>query len=240
VSENPVRDLHDAVARSGDPVIASTRPATTKPIEMRRMVSDVISRLRPEHATVLDLGCGTGVLGEPIARLAARYVGVDVSPEAVAVLRERLPGVDIRCADVLRDDLSDLGAFDRVLVYAVLHYVTSEAEGELFLRKAIELVAPGGFALFGNLPLPAEDLPHTTNQRLAGLVWSAARRLSRQSSHKHVASIPAGYCLSLTRPMIDGWLEGVSSVRWSWVVPRLGTPLQRTRADLIVEKMARG
>lgn len=234
MSDNPVRDLHDAVAGSDDPVVASTRPANTTSIEMRRMVADVVGKLRPAGATVLDLGCGTGVLGEPIARVAARYAGVDISPKAVEVLRERIPGADIRCADVLRDDLSDLGVFDRVLIYAVLHYVTSEAEGELFVRKAVGLVTPGGLALFGNLPLPPKDLPHSAIQKAAGLTWSLARRFGRRRSRAPVGGIPDR--LALTRPMIDSWLVGIHDVSWRWVAPRLGTPMQRTRADLIVEK----
>jgi hypothetical protein len=152
------------------------------------------------------------------------------------VLRVRLPAADVRCADVIRDDLSDLGVSDRVLVYAVLHYVTNEAEGELFVRKAIGLLAPGGLALFGNLPLPNQDLPHTRAQRIAGMTWSAARRLGRRQSRVTMSGIPPGYCLALTRPMIDRWLQGISGITWTWAAPRVGTPLQRTRADLIVER----
>lgn len=238
VSDNPVRDLHDEVARSEDPVTASTRPASTTAAEMRRMVDDVVRKLRPDGMTVIELGCGTGVLAVPIARRAVAYTGIDVSSEAVAVLRERLPAADVRCLDVTRDDLGSLGTFDRVLVYAVLHYVTSEDEGELFVRKALDLLRPGGVALFGNLPLPPGDLPHTQMQRLAGVAWSGARRLSRPRSRPPVNVLPAGHCLPLTRPLIEGWLREVPGVASTWLAPRLGTPMRRTRADLVVTKEA--
>jgi SAM-dependent methyltransferase len=240
VSENPVRDLHDRVARSDDPVVASTRPATTTALEMRRMVGDVIAKLKPDHVSVLELGCGTGVLGVPIARRARRYAGIDVSPRAVEVLSERLPNALIRCADVTRDDLSDLGQFDRVLVYAALHYVTSAAEGERFVHRALSLLAPGGRALFGNLPLPVADLPHSWLQRAFGRGWTGLRRIARQLGHRPAradpSSMPAGYCLPLTRDLIEGWLRPVPDVSWRWVPPRVGVPLMRSRADLIVEK----
>jgi SAM-dependent methyltransferase len=238
LADNPVRDLHDEVARSDDPVVASTRPGSTTAREMRRMVDDVVHRLRPDGMTVIELGCGTGVLGVPVARRAAAYTGIDVSREAVAVLRERLPAADIRCLDVTRDDLTDLGVFDRVLVYAVLHYVTGEDEGALFVRNALGLLKPGGVALFGNLPLPSAELPHSGVQRIAGIAWSAARRLGRPRSRPPVGGLPPGYTLPLTRPLIDGWLRAVPGTRWQWLTPRLGTPLQRTRADLVVEKAA--
>jgi SAM-dependent methyltransferase len=204
---------------------------------MRRMIDDVMSTLRPDGLTVIELGCGTGVLGVPIARRAGAYTGIDVSREAVVVLRARLPAADIRCLDVIRDDLTELGTFDRVLVYATLHYVTSEDEGALFVRKAVGLLSPGGVALFGNLPLPYADLPHTVMQRAAGIAWSIARRLSRPQSRPQVGGIiPMGYCLALTRPLIEGWLREIPATRWRWLAPRLGTPMQRTRADLVVEK----
>ena len=86
MSDNPVRILHDSVARSNDPVVASTRPASTTSTEMRRMVEDVIAKLEPDGMTVIDIGCGTGVLGVPIARRAARYAGeADRARVAVAV-----------------------------------------------------------------------------------------------------------------------------------------------------------
>jgi SAM-dependent methyltransferase len=238
MSVNPVRDLHDAVARSEDPVVASTRPTATTAGEMQRMVEDVIEKLRPDGASVLELGCGTGVLGVPIALRASRYVGVDVSPEAVAVLSDRLPNALIRCADVTVHPLDDLGRFDRVLVYATLHYVTNPAQGERFVRNALALLAPGGQALFGNVPIPNKDLPHSPSRRVAGLVWSGWRRLKGRPRRASVGGLPPGYCVPLNRTLIDGWLRDVPGIRWRWLAPKVGVPLHRTRADLVVERDA--
>lgn len=236
MSVNPVRDLHDAVARSDDPVVASTRPATTTPLEMRRMVEDVVAKLRPEGVSVVELGCGTGVLAGPIAALASAYVGVDMAGEAIRVLTERVPAAIVRCADVVNDDLSDLGVFDRVLVYATLHYVSTEGEGEHFVRSSLALLAPGGLALFGNLPIPAAELPHSHRQRAVALAWTAARRLQRRPHRSAVNSLPPGSALSLSRPLIESWLQGIPGIRWRWLAPRAGTPMHRTRADLVVER----
>jgi SAM-dependent methyltransferase len=203
---------------------------------MRRMVEDVLNKLQPDGLTVLDIGCGTGVLGVPIAQRASKYTGVDLSPEAVAVLAELLPSSDIRWLDITRDDLDDLGMFDRVLAYAVLHYVASEAEGERFVRRALERLTPGGRALFGNIPLPNPDLPHSVVEKGTGLLWSARGRIQGRPKRAVVGGMPAGYCLPLTRVLIDGWLQGIPAIRWRWVAPRTGVPMQRRRADLLVEK----
>lgn len=234
--DSSVRDIHDAVAGSDDPVVASTRPAATTDAEMRRMIADVLAKLRPEGTTVLEIGCGTGVLAVPIAGRAARYAGVDISPRAADVLRRRLPAATIRCADITQDDLGDMGTFDRVLVYATLHYVRTEDEGARFVRNALARLAPGGVALFGNLPLPAADLPHTRRQRILALAWSARRRLSRRRQRSAPPALPAEACLPLTRRLIEVWLATVDGARWRWLAPATGVPMQRTRADLIVER----
>jgi SAM-dependent methyltransferase len=163
VSENLVRDIHDAVAGSKSPVQASVRPPGTTRRELDAMRRDVLRKLRlGPGMSVAEIGCGVGLLGVPVAQRAGRYLGLDFAPEAVRVANERLgaTGEDDRagalCVDVLslaRDDLHRLGRFDRVLMYAVLHYARSEQEGALFLQRAVDLLAPGGRALVGNVPL---------------------------------------------------------------------------------------
>ena len=41
-----------------------------------------------EGKSALDVGCGAGLLAEPLARLGARVTGIDATPEVIAVARE--------------------------------------------------------------------------------------------------------------------------------------------------------
>src|SRR5437763_14187029 len=56
-----------------------------------------------EGKTALDVGCGAGLLAEPLARLGAKVTGVDAAAELVAVAREHAAGqaleIDYRAAD---------------------------------------------------------------------------------------------------------------------------------------------
>jgi SAM-dependent methyltransferase len=157
---NLVRVLHNAVARS-DPAAASTRPVGTTDRALRRLIRDVLRKLDPPaDGSVLEVGCGTGILSVPIARRVRRFVGIDFAEEAIAVLGERLhrEGLSHRCELQVLDMLAApererLATFDRVLMYAVLHYSRSEEEGIGFLRAALGRLRPGGVALIGNLPL---------------------------------------------------------------------------------------
>lgn len=53
--------------------------------------------------TIIDLGCGEGVVAGEICRVlpAVRYVGIDASGEAIRMARESNPGVEFREGDIL-------------------------------------------------------------------------------------------------------------------------------------------
>jgi SAM-dependent methyltransferase len=61
---------------------------------------------------VLDVGCGTGWLGNVLADRGS-ITGTDLSPEAIAEGRERYPNLDLRCGDFLGMSLE--GPFDLVI-----------------------------------------------------------------------------------------------------------------------------
>ena len=75
---------------------------------------------------ILDVGCGGGLLAEPLARLGAAVTGLDPSPEAVAAAaahaRDSGLEIDYRCATV--EDLAGPGRrFDAVVALEVVEHV---------------------------------------------------------------------------------------------------------------------
>lgn len=78
---------------------------------------------------ILDAGCGTGMLAVEAARRGAEVVGIDVSPQLVAIGRERLPE-DVKGRIVLHaGDMLDpsLGVFDHIVSMDVLiHYESDQ------------------------------------------------------------------------------------------------------------------
>jgi SAM-dependent methyltransferase len=208
---NAVRALHDAVAHDADLTVASARPPGTSRAELDRMVADVLAKLDVgPNDSVLDIGCGVGVVGLPVAERASSYVGVDFSSSALEAFAERVQRspardkVSLVTWDVLRDPIAELegrGPFDRVLVYASFQYVADAQEAVTFLERTVSLLRPGGLALIGNLPLAelADDVARLRGgspvRRVArGLGWimrdrSPIPRPTRWKAHAVVSSM---------------------------------------------------
>ena len=101
--------------------------------------------LRPlEGRTALDVGCGAGLLAEPLARLGAQVTGVDAAGELVAAAREHSAGqgldIDYRAGGVEALD----GRFDLVTALEVIEHV---AEPQAFVDALAARLADGGLMI---------------------------------------------------------------------------------------------
>lgn len=100
---------------------------------------------------ILDVGCGGGLLSEPLARLGATVVGLDTSPEGVAVAQEHAKrmGLDItyHCIKI-EDYVMEAEPFDCVIGSEVVEHV-SDVQG--FLKACSLLLAPKGRLVLSTL-----------------------------------------------------------------------------------------
>jgi len=97
-----------------------------------------------EGLRFLDIGCGGGLLCEPMARLGAEVVGADASATniEVAKLHAAEVGVSIDYRATTAEDLADAGeTFDVILNMEVVEHV---ADIDLFVAKCGQMVRPGG------------------------------------------------------------------------------------------------
>ncbi len=101
--------------------------------------------IRPlEGLRLLDIGCGGGLLCEPLARMGATVVGIDPAEKNVriAALHAEESGVPVDYRATTAEDLADSGErFDVVMAMEVVEHV---ADVDLFLRRSAEMVKPGG------------------------------------------------------------------------------------------------
>ncbi|RZJ05047.1 MAG: bifunctional 2-polyprenyl-6-hydroxyphenol methylase/3-demethylubiquinol 3-O-methyltransferase UbiG [Brevundimonas sp.] len=105
-----------------------------------------------EGLTLIDIGCGGGLIAEPMRRLGFDVTALDASSENIGTARAHAEqqGLDIayRAATVEQIEAEGAGPFDVVLTLEVIEHV---ADPEAFIRTCSRLVKPGGMLIVATL-----------------------------------------------------------------------------------------
>lgn len=100
---------------------------------------------------ILDIGCGAGILSEPLARLGASMVGADPAEENIEVARAHAEetGVDVDYRATTAEALAEAGEkFDIVLAMEVVEHVV---DVPAFVDSCATMVKPGGLMIAATL-----------------------------------------------------------------------------------------
>jgi SAM-dependent methyltransferase len=133
-------------------------------LELAPVFAD-FARIEP-GLTALDVGCGSGVLTEELARRlgAERVAGVDPSP-LVEACAARVPGADVRSGAAEELPWPD-DSFDAALAQLVIHFLDDPLVGVGEMRR---VVRPGGSVAACSWDFPAMQLLRT--------FWESVRHL---------------------------------------------------------------
>ncbi len=100
---------------------------------------------------LLDIGCGGGLLCEPMQRLGATVTGIDAGKKniAIASLHAKQSGLKINYRHQLPEDLTKTkDTFDVVLNMEVIEHVKNV---DTFLKSSVSLVKPGGLMVLSTI-----------------------------------------------------------------------------------------
>jgi 2-polyprenyl-6-hydroxyphenyl methylase / 3-demethylubiquinone-9 3-methyltransferase len=93
----------------------------------------------------MDVGCGAGLIAEPLARMGGSVVGVDAAPENIAVAQNHATqqnlAIDYTCGDITA---LNLGQFDVVTCLEVIEHVADPAA---FVAALAQHLAPDGLMI---------------------------------------------------------------------------------------------
>jgi SAM-dependent methyltransferase len=175
--------LYDRIARFYDPWSRS----------VTEDVGFYVDHALAAGGPVVELAVGTGRIAVPIAEAGVNVIGVDSSPEMLAVARAsaEAAGVSGRL-DLRVGDLREPGVRQRVQLvicpFRSLLHMETEAEKLRALRAARGLVLPGGSYVFDVFAPSREDIAETHDrwlEREPGIferaVWDEAARTLRLS-----------------------------------------------------------
>lgn len=95
--------------------------------------------------TALDVGCGAGLLAEPLARMGAKVTGLDAAPENVGAARAHAAAMGLDM-DYVAGGIEDLPGrrFDLVTSMEVIEHVSNPAA---FVAGLADALAPGGLMI---------------------------------------------------------------------------------------------
>ena len=104
-----------------------------------------------ERLSILDVGCGGGLVCEPLARLGAAMTGIDPAAENIEAARRHAAGqnldIDYRVARI-EDLVAEGRSFDAVTCLEVVEHVPDVGA---FLKICAALVRPGGLMLLSTI-----------------------------------------------------------------------------------------
>ncbi len=119
---------------------------------LTRFGRDAKARRPFEGLSLLDIGCGGGLLCEPMRRLGCAVTGVDASERNIDVARAHAGtmdlAIDYRCSTAEALLTHDQARFDVILNMEVVEHV---AEPGQYLRDCTNLLRPGGLMIVATL-----------------------------------------------------------------------------------------
>ena len=184
-----VRNRFRTKARQFDDLYEDERPLVRllRPglVRRRQLAVDTVRSYRSPR--VLDVGCGSGRIGEFVLDAgASHYVGIDFSEPMIELAGERLERFGDRIELIVDDFLTAeiAGRFDMVLALGLFDYLPNAGD---FAARMFELCSPGG-CVVGSFP-----------------AWSAVKGPVRKVRYEWIGDCPI---FNYSRPQLEAMLSG--------------------------------
>lgn len=105
--------------------------------------------IEPKDLSILDIGCGGGILSEGLARLGADVIGLDMEEQTLNIARAHAAASNLSIRYVCEPVESfEGGPFDAITCLEMLEHVE---EPESVIRAAMDLLKPGGFLFLSTI-----------------------------------------------------------------------------------------
>jgi ubiquinone/menaquinone biosynthesis C-methylase UbiE len=146
-------EMFEQMVKMGD-YFASGRPVYVSP---EIIVNDVCSKIPLEkNDIVLDVGCGSGLLTIPFAQKCKYVYGLDAGGKVLEKAKENCRVMKLCNIAFCRGLATELPfkdkLFDKVIIYAVMHYLENMQQVERCIRELIRVCKKEGHILIAEIP----------------------------------------------------------------------------------------
>jgi SAM-dependent methyltransferase len=179
-----------------EPDFAASGRSSGDPGQLFALLGDACTALQPNaEDTLLDLGCGVGLLARHLAPYVRRIVGADLAMGLLRRAREKVPAARFAAAHILDLPFCDR-TFPKVLVSSVLQYVEGDDAVARALTELRRVTAADGRAFVSGNPDErkkeeyiagidrldlAEDRKAVIRERNRKAYWMSPESLVRQA-----------------------------------------------------------
>lgn len=130
-------------SKADEPDFAASGRSSGDAGQLFALLADAFRALRPGPSdTLIDLGCGVGLLSWHIAPYVQRVIGIDFASRLLLRARKRVPGGEFLAADILGLPFADR-SLSLILASSVLQYLDSDEAVGNALKEMRRVAAPG-------------------------------------------------------------------------------------------------
>lgn len=126
--------------------------------EMRIWADNTVQRvMRSKPSSILELGCGTGILATRYAKHIRRYVGLDFSEQSVLITRKRLDAFAELSKEVHQKNIISFPevtrgeTFDCIVINSVIQYLPHQDNVRQVIEQCIAALNKGGVLFVGDI-----------------------------------------------------------------------------------------
>jgi 2-polyprenyl-6-hydroxyphenyl methylase/3-demethylubiquinone-9 3-methyltransferase len=119
--------------------------------EIQKHLKPIMLDFKPfENLHILDVGCGGGILSEPLCRLGAKVTGIDATKSLIDIAQKHAEeqNLEINYHATSLEDFNPNNQFDVIVASEILEHVDSL---ELFVSLLSKLLKPSGLLIVSTL-----------------------------------------------------------------------------------------
>lgn len=189
----------------------------------QRVLDHILNHCAPPRPLrLLDFACGTGRILAYLEPRVVSVTGVDVSPEMMAVARQRLPGKELILGDLTTSDLLAGRQFDIITAFRFFPNAQTQLRHDAASALA-RLLAPDGILVFNN-----HQNASSTRAQLARLVGRGSAQ--RYMSHREVVDLLETIGFRIAQVYALAYLPFTE--RWMPLPTWMVVPIERALASM--------